>query len=83
MVEAKIFTSYLFVMVLAWLANLVGLATIIGAFTAGLILNDTFFTHCRIPKEDYNVSIKSLIMPLEVILAPFTLCDTCYFILLF
>jgi len=70
MVEAKMFTSYLFVMVLAWLANLVGLATIIGAFTAGLILNDTFFRHCRIPKEDYNVSIKSLIMPLEVILVP-------------
>jgi len=35
------FTSYLFGMVLAWLANRVGLATIIGAFTAGLILNDT------------------------------------------
>jgi Kef-type K+ transport system membrane component KefB len=69
-VEAKMFTSYLFVMVLAWLANLVGLATIIGAFTAGLILNDTFFKHCRIPREEYNVSIKSLIMPLEVILVP-------------
>ena len=69
-VEAKMFTSYLFVMVLAWLANLVGLATIIGAFTAGLILNDTFFKHCRIPKEDFCVSIKSLIMPLEVILVP-------------
>jgi Kef-type K+ transport system membrane component KefB len=69
-VEAKMFTSYLFVMILAWLANLVGLATIIGAFTAGLILNDTFFRHCRIPREEYNVSIKSLIMPLEVILVP-------------
>jgi Kef-type K+ transport system membrane component KefB len=70
LVEAKMFTSYLFVMVLAWLANLVGLATIIGAFAAGLILNDTFFRHCRIPKEEYKVSIKDLIMPLEVILVP-------------
>jgi Kef-type K+ transport system membrane component KefB len=70
LVEAKMFTSYLFVMVLAWLANLVGLATIIGAFAAGLILNDTFFQHCRIPKEEYKVSIKDLIMPLEVILVP-------------
>jgi Kef-type K+ transport system membrane component KefB len=70
LVEAKMFTSYLFVMVLAWLANLVGLATIIGAFAAGLILNDTFFKHCRIPKEEYRVSIKDLIMPLEVILVP-------------
>ena len=70
LVEAKMFTSYLFVMVLAWLANLVGLATIIGAFAAGLILNDTFFKHCRIPKDEYKVSIKELIMPLEVILVP-------------
>jgi Kef-type K+ transport system membrane component KefB len=70
LVEAKMFTSYLFVMVLAWLANLVGLATIIGAFAAGLILNDTFFKHCRIPREEYKVSIKDLIMPLEVILVP-------------
>jgi Kef-type K+ transport system membrane component KefB len=70
LVEAKMFTSYLFVMVLAWLANLVGLATIIGAFAAGLILNDSFFRYCGIPAEQHRVSIKSLIMPLEVILVP-------------
>ena len=70
LIEAKMFTSYLFVMILAWLANLVGLATIIGAFTAGLILNDTFFERCGIARSDYGVSIKSLIMPLEVILVP-------------
>ena len=70
LIEAKMFTSYLFVMILAWLANLVGLATIIGAFTAGLILNDTFFERCGISRADYGVSIKSLIMPLEVILVP-------------
>lgn len=38
LVEAKMFTSFLFVMVLAWIANLAGLATIVGAFTAGLIV---------------------------------------------
>jgi Kef-type K+ transport system membrane component KefB len=70
LIEAKMFTSYLFVMILAWLANLVGLATIIGAFTAGLILNDTFFERCGISRQDYGVSIKSLIMPLEVVLVP-------------
>jgi Kef-type K+ transport system membrane component KefB len=70
LVEAKMFASYLFVMVLAWLANLVGLATIIGAFAAGLILNDSFFKYCGIPEEERSVSIKSLIMPLEVILVP-------------
>ena len=70
LIEAKMFTSYLFVMILAWLANLVGLATIIGAFTAGLILNDRFFERCGIARTDYGVSIKSLIMPLEVVLVP-------------
>jgi Kef-type K+ transport system membrane component KefB len=69
LVEAKMFTSYLFVMVLAWLANLVGLATIVGAFTAGLILSDSFFKFCNLV-DDSRVSIKSLIMPLEVILVP-------------
>ena len=42
-VEAKMFTSFMFVMALAWMANLVGLATIVGAFTAGLILHEGFF----------------------------------------
>lgn len=67
-VEAKMFTSFLFVMVLAWLANLVGLATIIGAFTAGLILHDGYFKH--LPKPESHLTIKDLITPLEVILVP-------------
>ena len=68
-VEAKMFTSYLFVMVLAWMANLVGLATIVGAFTAGLVLHEAYFKNCRIdPARTYT--IKDLIMPLEVILVP-------------
>lgn len=68
-VEAKMFTSYFFVMVLAWTANLVGLATIVGAFTAGLVLQESYFKSCRIiPDKSYT--IKDLIMPLEVILVP-------------
>jgi Kef-type K+ transport system membrane component KefB len=72
LVEAKMFTSYLFVMVLAWVANLAGLATIVGAFAAGLILSDQHF-------KDYEdesgqsrrqLTIRELIMPLEVILVP-------------
>jgi len=68
LVEAKMFTSFMFVMLLAWFANLVGLATIVGAFTAGLILHEGYF-------EDLNpkgkpISIRELIMPLEVILVP-------------
>lgn len=69
-VEAKMFTSYLFVMVLAWLANLAGLATIIGAFAAGIILHDGFFNGHRDADKEYVISIRQLIEPLEVILVP-------------
>ncbi len=68
-VEAKMFTSYLFVMILAWLANLVGLATIIGAFAAGLVLSDTHFDD-RESQDAKSMTIRELIMPLEVIMAP-------------
>jgi Kef-type K+ transport system membrane component KefB len=69
LMEAKMFVSFLFVMVLAWLANLAGLATIIGAFTAGLIMHDAYFRHWGHERE-HTVYIKDLIMPLEVILVP-------------
>jgi Kef-type K+ transport system membrane component KefB len=68
-VEAKMFTSYLFVMVLAWVANLAGLATIIGAFAAGLVLSDSYFLEYELGRKK-TVSIRELIMPLEVILVP-------------
>jgi Na+:H+ antiporter len=69
LLEAKMFISFLFVMVLAWMANLAGLATIIGAFTAGLIMHDAYFRHWG-PEREHTVCIKDLIMPLEVILVP-------------
>jgi Kef-type K+ transport system membrane component KefB len=69
-VEAKMFTSYLFVMLLAWMANLAGLATIIGAFAAGIVLHDSYFREHAGEKEERVVSIRELIMPLEVILVP-------------
>ena len=68
-VEAKMFVSYLFVMVMAWMANLAGLATIIGAFAAGLILQDAYFESWDDDRK-CPVTIKDLIMPLEVILVP-------------
>lgn len=69
-VEAKMFTSYLFVMVLAWMANVAGLATIIGAFAAGVVLRDSYFREHANSHEGRVVSIRELIMPLEVILVP-------------
>ena len=67
-VEAKMFTSFLFVMILAWIASLAGLATIVGAFTAGLILHDEYFKD--VFDDDEFVTIKDLIQPLEVIFVP-------------
>ena len=67
--EAKLFISFLFVMLLAWLANLVGLATIVGAFTAGLILQDAYFTYWGAPR-DHTYNIKELVAPLEAIMVP-------------
>jgi Kef-type K+ transport system membrane component KefB len=69
-VEAKMFTSYIFVMLLAWMANLAGLATIIGAFAAGVVLHDSYFREHVGKADERVVSIRELIMPLEVILVP-------------
>ena len=68
-IEAKMFISFLFVMVLAWFANLVGLATIVGAFAAGVILHDAYFYHWG-KIDEHQFSIRDLIAPLEVILVP-------------
>ncbi|ETO93536.1 cation:proton antiporter [Legionella oakridgensis] len=66
--EAKLFISFVFVMFLAWLATAVQLATIIGAFAAGIIIHDGFF------EQENNhrnaLTIKELIAPLEFILVP-------------
>lgn len=67
--EAKLFTAFLFLMCLAWLATLVQLATIIGAFVAGIIIHDGFF-ESREPAGKLAVTIQKLVAPLEAILAP-------------
>jgi Kef-type K+ transport system membrane component KefB len=76
-VEAKIFTSYLFVMILAWMANLAGLATIIGAFAAGVVMKDSFFQRHHRTRLGRVITIRQLITPLEVVLVPifFVLSD--------
>lgn len=67
-VETKIFTAFVFVMVLAWGASLAGLATVVGAFAAGLILHDEAFAADS--TADKGTSIKELMRPFEVVLAP-------------
>lgn len=51
--------------VLSWVATWIGLATIVGAFAAGLIL-ERFFTH---EMEDEH-SLRDLLSPLESIVVP-------------
>lgn len=67
--EAKLFISFIFVMALAWLANLVGLATIVGAFAGGLLLLDSQFKVWG-DHRSHKYSIKELFAPLEAILVP-------------
>ena len=67
--EAKFCIAFLFVMSLSWLATLVQLATIIGAFAAGVIIHDGFFAS-RESSEKKTLGIKELIAPLEALLAP-------------
>jgi Kef-type K+ transport system membrane component KefB len=70
LIEAKIFSTFIFVMGLSWFADLVGLATIIGAFAAGLIMNDCYFRGWEEDCERSSITIKSLMEPLEAILVP-------------
>jgi Kef-type K+ transport system membrane component KefB len=64
--EAKLFVSFLFVMLLSWLATLVNLSSIIGAFSAGLIIHDGFFELPESKQRRFN--IKDLVSPFEAIL---------------
>ena len=67
--EAKVVIAFVFIMLLSWAASLLNLSTIIGAFTAGLILHDDLFvTH--INDKDSRVKIKDLMAPLQFLLAP-------------
>ena len=68
--EAKIFVTFIFVMGLSWFADLVGLATIIGAFAAGLIMNDQYFSGWKSDPKYGRETIRSLMDPLEAILVP-------------
>lgn len=67
--EAKLTVSFIFLMGLAWLATVVQLAAIVGAFAAGVIIHDDFFDK-QDNKRGIKRQIKELIAPLEALLAP-------------
>jgi Kef-type K+ transport system membrane component KefB len=61
--EAKVVVAFVVIMLLSWAASLMSLSTIIGAFTAGLIMQDELF-------PDTRMKIKDLMSPLQFLLAP-------------
>src|SRR5579862_310160 len=60
----KLLFGLTFALLLSWLANEAGLATIVGAFAAGMILNDFF------DKELEGESLQHLLSPVESIVVP-------------
>jgi Kef-type K+ transport system membrane component KefB len=59
--------SLAFCFVMAWIASLVGLAPIVGAFAAGLVLDEVHFETFR-THEEFN--LEQLIMPVSSLLVP-------------
>jgi Na+:H+ antiporter len=60
----KLLFGVSFALLLAWLANLAELATIVGAFAAGMILNSFF------DKEIEGTSLHDLLSPIESLVVP-------------
>lgn len=60
----KIVTAFLFLFLMAYVADLVGLATIVGAFAAGLVLDDVHFKN----KREHHIEV--LVKPLYCIFVP-------------
>ncbi|MCK5123078.1 MAG: cation:proton antiporter [Candidatus Pacebacteria bacterium] len=60
----KIVTAFLFLFVMSYLADMAGLATIVGAFAAGLVLDDVSFKN----KREHHIEV--LIKPLYCIFVP-------------
>ena len=67
--HVKLYFSFGLLLLLAWLADLMGLATIIGAFAAGLILEDRYF-QIEVKSAESGQSVESLLAPLEHLFAP-------------
>lgn len=75
----RLLYPFALLMMLAFLADLIGLATIVGAFAAGLILKDEYFTEAfqelntnDDPADDHHgpSSIEAIIAPIEGVFAP-------------
>ncbi len=62
--NVKLLTGWIFAFFLAWLASGAGLAAIVGAFAAGVILNEIF------DREMEGLSLRELLSPVESLIVP-------------
>lgn len=62
--NVKLISGCIFAFFLAWLANEAGLATIVGAFAAGMVLNSFF------DREMEGQSLRELLSPVESLIVP-------------
>ena len=67
--EAKLFVSFILVMVFAGLASLIYLSPAVGAYAAGLLMHESHF-RSRGDVNHKKHSIRELFAPLEVIIVP-------------
>ncbi len=65
--NVRLLFPFALLVLLAWLADFIGLASIVGAFAAGLILKEQDFDNVL---QDSNHTVKDVIEPIEVIFAP-------------
>lgn len=62
----KLLLPFVFLFIMSWLANLIGLAPIVGAFLAGLVLEEGYFDTF----EGNERTLQDLIQPLEALIVP-------------
>jgi Kef-type K+ transport system membrane component KefB len=66
----KLIYPFALLMICSYLADMVGLATIVGAFAAGLIIREEAFQLKEQNKEEAQETIEHILTPLEGIFAP-------------
>ena len=62
----KLLYPLVLVFLMSWLASMLGLASIVGAFVAGLLLKDSYFGE----SPRFRMTMEELIAPLEKLFAP-------------
>lgn len=67
--DLKLVHPFALLMILAWLADLIGLAAIVGAFGAGLVIKEEFYQKTKLGEKEYP-TVEAILSPIEGIFAP-------------